>query len=132
MNIIVHNVKESTAEDGSTRKQQDIEVVTSLFQQHLDISPSISRAFCLGQKHQKPRPLKITVSSDAEKASILCSSIKFRDQDKPDEVKDVFVTLDLTPKEQETSKKLCAELRELNKDGRMYQIKNGVIVEKKS
>ena len=68
MNIILHNVKEATAEDDLTRKQQDIEVVTSLFQQHLGISPSISRAFRLGQKHQKPRFSKITVGFDAEKA----------------------------------------------------------------
>lgn len=107
-------------------------VVTSLFQQHLGISPSISRAFCLGQKRQKPRLLKISVSSDVEKASILRNGIKFCDQDKPDEVKEIFVIPDLTPKEQELSKKLHVELRELNKDGKMYQIKNGVIVQRKS
>ena len=51
-------------------------------------------------------------SSDAGKASILGNSIK--DQDKSDDVEDTFVTPDLTyPKEQETSKKLCPELREL-------------------
>ena len=44
-------------------------------------------------------------SSDAGKASILGNSIKFRDQDKSDDVKDTFVTPDLTyPKEQETGK----------------------------
>ena len=80
LNTIVHNVTGSTAEDGLTRKQQDIEVVTSLFQQHLGISSSISRAFRLDQKHEKPRLLKIPVISDAEKTSILRNSIKFRYQ----------------------------------------------------
>ena len=71
-------------------------------------------------------------SSDAEKASILGNSIKFRDQD---DVKDTFVTPDLTqhPKEQETSKKLCPELRELIRmAASMYQVRNWVIVQWKS
>ena len=82
LNLIFHNVKESTAEDGLTTKQQDIEVVSFLFEQHLGVSPTISRAFLLGQKHRKPRNLKITVTSDAEKATILRNSIKFHDQQK--------------------------------------------------
>ena len=63
---------------------------------------------------------------------IIVSNFMSCDQDKLDEVKDIFVTPDLTPKEQETGKKLRAKLKELNKDGRMYQIKNGVIVRRKS
>ena len=56
--------------------------------------------------------------SDTEKASILRNSIKFRNQDRSDEVKDIIVTPDWThPNKQETSKKLCPELRELNIDG---------------
>ena len=66
-------LKESTTEDGLTRKQQDIEVVSSLFDhvidQHLGVDPSISRAPLPWS--EKPRFLKITVSSDAEKAAIL-------------------------------------------------------------
>jgi len=40
----------------------------------------------------------------------------------------VFLTPDLTPKEQEQSKELRKQLADLNSSGKKYQIKNGTIV----
>jgi len=58
-----------------------------------------------------------------EKALILLNSIKLRNENNPEEIQKIFITPDLTPKEQEANKKLIVELRDLNKDGRVYYIK---------
>ena len=65
--LIIHNVGESTSEDGLQREKEDIDNVPSIFQQYLDVSPSIIKVLCLGIRHEKPRLLKITVSSESEK-----------------------------------------------------------------
>ena len=38
-------------------------------------------------------------------------------------IQKIFITPDMTPKEQEANKKLRNELKELNKEGRIYYIK---------
>ena len=76
LNLIVHNIAESTSEDGTTRKKHDVESVSGILQQHLGISATISKAFRLGQRGEKPRLLKITVVSEVEKAKILRNSTK--------------------------------------------------------
>ena len=43
-------------------------------------------------------------------------------------MKKVFVIPDLTPKEQEQSKKLRKQLADLNSSGKKYWIKNGAII----
>ena len=65
--LIIHNVGESTSEDGLQRKKEDIDNISSIFQQYLDVSPSIIKALCLGICCEKPRLLKVTVSSESEK-----------------------------------------------------------------
>ena len=71
LNLIIHNVKESTSEDGPTRKKHDIDTVTSIFEHHLNVSTTITKAFRIGQHKEKPRLLKISVSTESEKATIL-------------------------------------------------------------
>ena len=73
MNLIVHNLEESSATDGPARKQDDIKKCLSVFQTHLGLSLSITNAFQLGQRSEKPRLLKISLSSAKDKASILKS-----------------------------------------------------------
>ena len=43
----------------------------------------------------------------------------------------IFITPDLTPKEQQTNKKLREELSELNRDSKTFYIKNGKIVQRR-
>ena len=76
--------------------------------------------------------MKITVSSEAEKATILRNVLKLRKQENPDDVKNIYILPDMTPKEQEINKKLRTELKKLNKDGNQYQIKNGRMVQWRS
>ena len=71
MNLIVHNVKESTSDDGPTRKQHDIHTISSIFQQQFNITTTLTKAIRIGQHREMPRLPKITVSTESEKAAIL-------------------------------------------------------------
>ena len=44
LNVIIHNVSESTTETGPERKADNIATVNSLLHEHLGISPTISNA----------------------------------------------------------------------------------------
>ena len=72
------------------------------------------------------------MASEVEKATILRNSTKLYDSSHPLDVQKVFITPDLTRKEQECNKKLRAELKERNKSGNHYQIKSGKIVQRKT
>jgi len=61
LNIIIHNVEESSAEDGNARKSHDIDKCKDLFQTYLATTVTINKAFCLEKQSTKPRLLKITV-----------------------------------------------------------------------
>ena len=131
LNLIIHNVSESTQEDGLARKQEDINKVSSIFQQYLNVSLTITKANRLGKRSEKPRLLKFTVSSESEKASILRNISKLRNENNPDDINNIYITPDLTPKEQAANKALRLQLKELNKNGKTHRIKNGKIVQLK-
>ena len=131
LNLIVHNVTESTNEDGLIRKKHDIDYVTSTIQQYLGVNVTINKAFRLGQRNNKPRLLKISVNSEAEKALVLRNAIKLKNVDHPDEIQQLFITPDLTSKEQQANRKLREELKELNKESKTFYIKNGKIVQRR-
>ena len=101
-----------------------------MFQQYLGVSPTITKTFHLSKHHEKPRLLKITVSTESEKISILRNISKLRNKENPDNIKQIFISPDLTPKEQEVNKALHLQLKELNKDEKRYQIKNGKLVQR--
>jgi len=75
LNVIIHNLEESSASDGPSRKQDDIKKCMSFLQTHLQISVTITNAFRLGKKSAKPRLLKISLSNIEEKIAILKSKI---------------------------------------------------------
>ena len=61
---------------------------------------------------------------------LLRNCTKLRDKNNPEEVKKIYVTPDLTPKEQKQSKALRSQLAEMNKDGKKFWIKNGKTVQR--
>jgi len=130
LNIIIHNIPESASDDGNTRKKHDIDFVTDICQQHLNTNITINKCFRLGKKGAKPRLLKVALGTDLEKTKVLRNCTKLRDQKLPPVLYNVF-TPDLTTKERETNKNLRAQLKDMNKGGRQFQIKNGKIVERK-
>ena len=63
--------------------------------------------------------MKVAVASEQDKATILRRFSKFRNRDNPKDVRKLYITLDLTPEEQNIKRKLCEELREKNRDGNL-------------
>ena len=62
----------------------------------------------------------MSVNSEAEKALVLCNAMKLKNVDHPDEIQQLFIAPDLTPKEQQTHKKLREELKDLNKESNTF------------
>ena len=127
LNLVLHNVPESTKQSGPEKKADDISKVEKLLHDHLGINPTISNAIRLGKKSDRPRLLKISVATIQEKSTILRNCYKLRNNSNPESVKTIFATPDLTPLEQK-DKVLRQKLAEMNKDDKVYKIKNGVIV----
>lgn len=133
LNLIVHNVLESSADNGPERKSDDINTVTSIFEKYLGVKAKIINANRIGRKkdsQSRPRLTKVSVESEREKAMILRNCTKLRAKDNPEDIRNVYITPDLTPREQQHNKALRAQLAEKNKDGKKYWIKNGRIVQR--
>ena len=132
LNLIVHNMAESSADQPLARKEQDIANLQDILTSHLQVRAHISNAIRLGKKGgPKPRLLKITVESDGEKAAVLRNLTKLRTSSTPEQLKRIFITPDLTQREREANKVLRSELAERNKSGNQYKIKNGRIVRRR-
>ena len=71
LNLVVHKMEESVAEEPSDRKQDGISKVTTLFSKYLGVETVVTNAIRIGQKGTKPRLLKVSVSSLQDKISIL-------------------------------------------------------------
>lgn len=130
LNIIVHNIDESPATSGAERKSEDIAKVSEVIQKVLKVPCSITKAFRIGKKKDKPRLLKVSVHSLQEKINILRNKRKLKDQSNPEKVRKVYITPDLTPSEQAKNKALRQQLADMNKVSNIYMIKNGKIVRK--
>jgi len=52
LNLIVHNLAESSKDDSAARKKDDIASVSKICQQHMGISVKIDKAFHLGKRGQ--------------------------------------------------------------------------------
>ena len=128
LNIMIHKLEESTADDGQSRKQDDIKKCVSLFQNYLGAKVAITNAFRLGKKSNRPRLLKLTLSSMEEKALILRNKSKLRSTSHPEDVRNVFIIPDFIPIEQKRNKALREQLINMNKTENIYMIKNGRIV----
>lgn len=130
LNVIVHNLVEPTASEGANRKKDDIKKCSSVFQSYLGSQVSITNAIRLGKKTDKPRLLKLTLSSTQEKSLVLKNKIKLRLSSNPEYVRKLFITPDLTPGEQKRHKELRLQLANMNREGNLYMIKNGKIVQR--
>ena len=130
LNIIVHNLEESSASEGPARKEDDISECKSLFQKYLEVTVSIHNAIRLGKRSDKSRLLKISLSSTQEKANVLKNKLKLRSSTNPSPVRNIFITPDYTPLEQKRNKALRQQLADMNKVENVYIIKNGQIMRK--
>lgn len=133
LNVILHNIEESSEDNGQARMEQDKNTAMSVFDKYMGVKPGIVKAYRIGKKRDpgpnvRPRLLKLILSSDHDKALLLRNCTKLRNEDNPEDIRRVYVTPDLTPREQQKNKALRAQLAEKNKEGKSYWIKNGKIV----
>ena len=129
LNLIVHNMTESSSDQPQSRKEQDIASIRDILHSQLEVQPRISNAIRLGKRGgPKPSLLKVTVESEEEKAAILRNVKRLRLSSTPDHLKRMFITPDLTLREREVNKALRSELAERNKSAKQF---NGQIVQKR-
>ena len=62
--------------------------------------------------------------AEHDKAKILHTCTRLSQRENPQEIQKLFITPNLTPREQEVNKKLRTKFKELNKEGNLYRIKN--------
>ena len=53
LNLILHNIPEPTTDNSSARKQEDITQVNSIFDEYVDVKPTINNAIQLWRKEAK-------------------------------------------------------------------------------
>ena len=108
-NIIIFNVKECTGDNTDVRKEYDMAEVTELLSNEMNVMTTVTNPVRLGPKKENmqwPRPLRITVDSEATKWKIL-KELKNLQASGEETVKRIFMKKDMTPmeREQETSLK---------------------------
>jgi len=91
------NPPESKSSEPNIRKKEDIDFAQATFSNILGTSVTITR---LGKKESKNKLLKITVGSLDQKKAVLRNKIKLRGQEHSEYICKLFITPDLTPKEQ--------------------------------
>ena len=107
-------------------KREDMDNLAVLFNKYVGVKSSVTNA--IGKKSDRPRLVKVTLSSKEEKINILRSWSNLRNKVYPTHINKVFITPDLTPLQQRRNKQLRTELAELNKTNKYYMIKQGRIV----
>ena len=113
------------------RKDSDTKKAVEIFK-HLGVKTTVTNAIHLGKRGDKNRLLKVTVNSDKEKAAILRSCTRLRNDSTPSHLRKVYVTPDLTPQQQAHNKVLRSRLAEMNQKEKLYRIKNGQIVRRET
>ena len=130
-NIILHNVPESSKEDGKDRKADDVKWIETLGND-LECTITIKEAIRLGKKrHGKPRLLKVILDSVRAKRNMLMETQKLRNG--KEEYKNIYITPDQTLREREANKLLRSELKRRTDQGEPNLIiKNGRISTKET
>ena len=131
-NIIIVNLSESSKTSVQEKKEDDLKQSKKLIEQVTEVTETdLSYPVRLGREGgNRPRMLKITVSSEKKKKEILKNAAKLN-EGKRDQAKKVYINADYTPKEREMYKALRAEKREREEKGeRDLVIRNGRVVAK--
>jgi len=113
--VIVFGLNESCATEAEVRVADDVEKFQDIMHE-LEVrhESDITKVVRLGKKaesaDEKPRPLKVSFSSEESKLDVLKKAKNLRDK-KEGGLDKVFIYPDLTPKQREARKKLAAELK---------------------
>ena len=130
VNVLVHNLPESDAEEGEQRKEQDISkfqnMVRALIGDSLSVEPV--KVFRLGKKREnrderdatppKPRLMLVKLTSKEHVEILIKNRQKLREAGFPN----IYLTRDLPPEEREKQRRLRQELADKGKDShRIFQ-----------
>jgi hypothetical protein len=131
LNIIIHGLKEPEAAEEDGKKVEDDELIISMLHQIGCDDVSVTELTRLGKKsddRQKPRPVRLVISSEQQKNKILRQSKNLKG--KKDRGWDkVFIHQDQTPKQRTIRRQLIQELKEREQKGeRNLLLFNGKIV----
>ena len=131
-NVVVTNFAESQASQPSERLEEDVEAFTKLVKQSLRLNVKVERAFRAGKKiEDKPRPLIITLESEAVKWDVLKQGKVLREAE-DEQLRKVYINPDLSKEERERQWKVREEYRARKAKGENVKIVKGkcVVAEK--
>ena len=91
------NIPNPSSTDPLTRKKEDIENISALLNDYVEIPTTITNAVCIGKPLDGPRFTKVTVSSVEEKSVILRNCCNSPNKSYSNACEQSFITPDLTP-----------------------------------
>ena len=112
-NLIVHHIPESNLAESCGHKREDMDNLTVLFNKYVGVKSSVTNAIRIGKKTDRPRLVKVVLSSKEEEINILRSQCNLRNKDYLTHINKVFIAPHLTPLQQRRNKQLHTELAEL-------------------
>jgi len=126
MSVIIHGLAETTGSATDSGKQDDHTKVQEMLH-HIgcdDVSDTscirLGRPSQSSDQNTKPRPVKLTVQSEAQKIKILQKAKNLKGTSNGYNL--IFIHQDLTPKQREARRKLVAELKERQMKGELNLI----------
>ena len=128
-NLVISGVKESDSDN------EDIEKVINIIKDNLDIDAEIEKVERCGRfkpaDEDKPRLLKLSIRTQENRKKILQNATKLRNAEEEYIKTTIYISPDLTKKQQFESKNLRAELRakRIEIPEKRFKIQRGRIVE---
>ena len=134
-NVIVHGVPESSADNADQRMDDDLTVLSAMFQEVSVEDARVESVVRLGRRSNdpthSPRPMKVILDSVDNKVRLLRNAKNLREKQEGGWAR-IFVHQDLTPKQREARKPLVAELKQRKANGETdLVIFNGKVVQKR-
>ena len=110
------NIPESNCEEAADRMKNDFQLLNRTYE-NLELKPEdISTLFRVGKKiDDKTRPLVVKFTSLEKKKDVLFKSGKLKLKYN-NEICEIFVSIDRTPKQREENKKLVEQLKKKRED----------------
>ena len=111
--VIIHGLEEPTSSDSEDRKRDDHNSMIDLLHQIQCDEVSVNTCIRLGNLQQgpdiKPRPLKLVLSSEAQKDKLLLMAKNLKGN--RNGLEKVFIHQDLTPRQRANRQRLVKEMR---------------------
>ena len=126
-NLVISGIQEDEERD-------DLDTVMNIIRDELEIEAEITSLERCGKKRPDsttPRPIKLVMSNPVNRRKILSKAKILRESEDEDIKSNVYIRPDQTRKQQEQSKNLRDQRRELiaANPGKKYVIKNNAVIE---